>query len=243
MPSSNVTLIKQLLVVFVLSFLLLSCSSSAQPNKSGVLQLVTHFYDTTGKITFTHYLKIWYKDSTAIENITGMHSDTDTSNITTVTYPLILCRYMDLRSKTLYDYRTFSDTSIMFNKALIPDTLMKDYGWSFYSDKALQIIEEPEPMSDTTIDNTHYKRAKFCFLHDDPKKQYQIGYFNCDNGISMFSQEKNYSRKINCNLVKFYDYHIGHEKPFGSQEIVQLADHLTPEELKVFDAWEMNAKN
>jgi hypothetical protein len=225
-----------------ISFTFFACSSIGQVSNKGTIQLKTHFYNANGKPTFTHYLKIWYKDSVTITENTGVNTETDTANIETVTYPIILYRYIDLQSKTLYDYKNFSDTAEIINKAVLPDSLMTDIGWSFYSEKAPKIQGIPEPLSDTVIDNITYKRTKFSFAWHDPQKNFLIGYLRCDGKGDMFSLEKAYSRKFNCAMVKYFSYKFGMARPYASKEVYYISDTLTKEELKVFEAWERNAK-
>ena len=219
-----------------------SCGTANHLSNNGIIQLKTLFYNEDGRATFTHYFKIWYKDSMAIEEITGVNSVTDTANITTVTYPLIKYRFIDLRSESLYDYKNFSDTASIIHKSPLPDSLMLDCGWSFYSQKAPTIQGISESLTDTVIGNLDYKRVKFNFTGDDPTTGFLIGYFRCDGKGDMFSIEKNYSKKINCTMVKYFDYKIGMARPFASKEVFYISDTLTKHELKVFEAWEKNAK-
>jgi hypothetical protein len=226
-------------------FNLASCISMGQidkPDKAEIVQLKTNFYNLDGKPRFTDIMKIWYKDSVAIEKINRTNIVTDTANITTISYTVLLYRYVDLRSKTLYDYENFSDTAKIINKAVLPDLAMKDHGWSFYSNKISQIQGIPESISDTIIDNITYKRAKFNFLHDDPGKGFMIGYFRCDGKGTMFSLEKSYSRKLNCTMTKFFDFRYGKKVPYASKEVDFISDTLTKEDLNVFESWEKNEK-
>lgn len=222
-----------------------SCTLIGQAPKSekqGLVHLTTHFYDTIGKVTYTDILKIWYRDSSVIEEINRIGTITNGSGVTRTEYTLILYRYIELKSKTLYDYKSFSDTAKIIHKAILPDSMMLDYGWTFYSDKIIKIKGEPEALTDTTIDNLNYKRAKFSFERHDPKKNFLIGYLRCDRKEILFSLEKRYSRESNCTMVKFFDFKVGRERPYASQEVDFISDMLTSEETKVFDAWERNAK-
>lgn len=234
------------LMIIALSLNFTSCISLAQENKSdetGVVQKKTSFYNADGTTMLIGLLKIWYKDSVAIEEVNRTNTVTDTAGLTTVNYELILYRYIDLKNKTLYDYKSFTDTAKIINKALLPDSMMKDYGWSFYSDKTVQIQGQPELLSDTVLKDIKYKRIKYSLLHQDPKKNFDIGYLRCDGRQSMFSLEKRYSRERNCILVKNFSFQYGKKYPYASREVNFLSDTLTKEELKVFDAWERNAKN
>ncbi|MET0395138.1 MAG: hypothetical protein ABW019_18470 [Chitinophagaceae bacterium] len=233
----------QLPAIIILSQFL-SCASTGQlhsPGAQGRVFLTTHFYDAQGNPTYTDVLKIWYRDSSVVQEINNI-ATTTAAGITRTEYILMLYRYIDLRNKVLYDYKSFSDTSAITHKAILPDSMMQDYGWSFYSDKILRIKGVPEPLSDTVISNIEYKRLKFSFEWQDPKKNFLIGYLRCDGKGNQFSLEKSYSRQMNCTMVKFFDFMVGMRKPYGSQEVDFISDTLTAEESKVFDAWERNAR-
>lgn len=235
------TIIAKSSSVIAIFLLVFSCSSSSQVMNSGVVIHKTFFYNKEGDTTFSHYMKIWYKDSLFIEEIRGVNTVTDASGKTTVTYPLLFCRFIDTRNKVLYDYKTFSDTARVFHKAALPDSLMLDAGWSFYSAKYPVISGSPESLSDTTIDNVTYKRKKFNFDSDNAAERFIIGFFRCDRE-SIFSIEKKYSNSINCLLVKMFDYKTDAPAPFASKEIEFASETLTEAELMVFDAWEKNVK-
>jgi hypothetical protein len=222
-----------------------SCISTEQPAKSmktEVVQRITHFYNADGIPGFSDTLKVWYKDSIAIEQVNRINIVTDTDKITRITNIPILYRYMDINKKMIYDYKSFSDTANVINKAVLPDSLMQDYGWSFYSEKTPRIKGIPEMMNDTTLNNITYKRAKFNFVWHDPTKHFIIGYFRCDGKGNLFSLEKSFSRQINCTLAKILDFKSGEANPFASKEVEFLSDTLSKEELKVFEAWERNAR-
>lgn len=151
-------------------------------------------------------------------------------------------RYIDLRSKTWYNYFSFSDTANLIDKGHLPDSVFTDYGWSYFSDKALQIMGTPRMMLDTVIQNITYKKAKFHFIQQDSSKNYQIGLFRCDGKGNLFSLEKQFSRFLNCTMTKLYTYRGNSTKPYGSIEIDFVSDDLSPEQMKVFAAWAENAK-
>ena len=228
---------------FLLTLISLSgCSQKDRIATKGTLQMKTQLYNKDGKPTFTHYLKIWHKDSLVIEEITGVNT-VMTSKDTTTTFPLIGYKFIDPRSRTIYDYKTFSDTSRIVKTFPLTDSLMDGPGWNIYSEKAPAIGGESIALKDTFIENVNYKRYKCNFKWDNPEKVYLIGYFNCDNKDCMFSLEKFYSRKIQCPMVKFFSYRTSKTTPYGSMEVFYLSDTLSPEDIKVFDAWERNARN
>jgi hypothetical protein len=224
---------------------LTSCNSIGQMNMAnqiGIVEVKMDFYNENGKPIYTDILRTWYKDSTVIEEVNRKNTVT-ASGKTTENYELILYRYIDLKSKTLYDYKSFTDTAKIINKAALPDSMMNDYGWSFYSDKIIQIQGQLEILSDTAIKDITYKRIKYSLLPGDAKKNFDIGYLKCDGKQSMFSLEKHYSPKINCTMLKSFSFHYGKATPYASLEVNFVSDTLSKEELKVFEAWESNAKN
>jgi hypothetical protein len=233
--------------IIITSFFIqfISCTSIGQLNsqtKQGIIQPKAHFYDANGRPTFIDSFKIWYKDSIVIQEIHRTDSVITGQGNVSVTFSPILWRYIDLRSKTLYDYKSFSDTARMINKASLPDSGMRDYGWSFYLDDATQIQGVPEPMSDTAIDGVMYKRVKFNFAWHNPQTNYAIGYLRCDGKGLLFSLEKSCAKKANCTTVKIFDFKGRKSKPWSSQEVDFISDSLTKDELKVFETWERNAR-
>lgn len=231
-------------LIFILLFSQFAfIGANCQLNQSGIIVRRTQFYSKQGDTTFTHDLKILYKDSMAIQVITGINRIIDSANKSTLTYPLLFCRFIDLKNKAFYDYKHFSDTATFYNKSILPDSLFTDAGWSFYSQKAFKSKGIPEELNDTSIKNIPYKRVKFLFTWNNPEKEYLIGYFACKKTNNLFSLERNYSQKINCPLVKYYHYKTAENKPFASTELLQVADSLSQDESKIFDAWERSAKN
>ncbi len=227
----------------LLSISIISCRSTSLKSTEGIVFLKTQFFDSLGKSRFINIIKIWYKDSLVIEKINRTTIITYAGNQPTFSYSLLAFRYIDLPGNTWHDYNTFSDTAKQIKHGILPDSVFKDYGWCFYSNKTLQIQGQPQLLTDTIIDNTVYKRAKFSFLRQHPEKYFAIGYFRCDNKPAMFSLEKSFSRQLNCVLVKILNYQNGKPVPYASMEVGFISDKLTHEERKVFEVWQLNAKS
>lgn len=233
-------MIKPILVaILLLSATCASIRTQVAFHRQGIIHHSLHLYDRNGKPTFMDLSKVWYKDSSVIQEIHRTHEH-DSGGVVRRWYTIMHYRYIDLRTRAIYDYKTFSDTARMFHKAALPDTMMRDYGWSFYSETMLNAKGIPESLSDTTIGDVIYKRIKFHFDWDDPQKKFKIGYLKCDDRGNMFSLEKAYCRKVNCTMVKSFDYFYGNAKPFAFKEVNFVSDTLTNEELKVFEAWDKN---
>ena len=122
----------KILTISIIYLVLISCTSKPKMIDTGIVQMKTIFYDSVGRPSFTDIKQVWYKDSSTIEKIsrTDFHTEGDK---TTVTHSTLIFRFIDLRQKLLYDYKHFSDSATPINKALLPDSMMKDYGWSYFS--------------------------------------------------------------------------------------------------------------
>jgi len=231
-------------LVTFLSFILIglqSCEiSKTELLDSGIVQVKTQFYDTAGKITFAAATRVWYQDSSTIQEIKKIRMVTDTNNITTTTYDIVMYRYIDIKSRTWYDYQSLSDTSVIINKGSLPDSGFRDQGWSYFSNKVNQIRGNPDMLEDTVMGTISYKRAKFNSIQYDPQKIFSIGYFRCDNKWKMLSLEKDFSKSLNCTLTKICDYSTVNYVLIGSMEIESLADTLSQHEMKIFSSWNRN---
>lgn len=223
---------------FVCLLGLSTCSQPLQNDSEGIVLNTVMLYKANGEPSFIYYHKLWFKDSCIIEKITGVNINTDTANVTTMSYPVMWYTYTNPAAKTEYDYSSFSDTAKLLNKTTMQDSALKHKaGWHLYSSLYPIIIGDPIFLSDTVIEKVVYKKAKFNFSGQDPEKIFKIGYFRCDMGNHLFSLEKKYTRKTGCILIKYYDYRGKDKTLFGSTEVNFLSDKLTDEERRVFDAW------
>lgn len=234
-------------ILFVLLlFNFLACKPDKRVVDSGVVINKIQVLDSGSTLSNLHAnltidSKIWYKDSLAIEAITLTRFITDTSGKQTFETIIKHYVYMDPRTKSFYYYKNFSDTAKIIKKYAGIDSFERDGGWNFYSEKNIEFTGIPAVLSDTIIEHVNYKRVKF----NTKKEKYNytsIGFFRCDKMGTMFKLDKVYSDKIQCPLVKVYDF----PKDGGrgmSKEINFISDTLTENELKVFNAWEKNAKH
>lgn len=196
-----------------------------------------------GDTTFNYPLKIWFRDSTAIEIIVKMKRVTDTNNIVTISYPLNCCRYIDLRRDSMYDFSSLSDTALLLRREVLPDTMMRRGGWAFYSKNICIIKEDPVFIGDTTINGKTWKLGRFNFSDlDNNDNRIRIGFFRCGEPFTLFSEEHNYYERSGCRLDRFLDYLPGEKNPFGDREISFLSSTLPDSVRKVFDSWEERIK-
>jgi len=231
-------------LTFLSSIILLtiSCATAQKENIEGIVQMKLVFYNPDGVPLFTDIKKVWYNDSITIEKVDRTNFLEESSK-STVTYSTVLFRLIDLRAKVLYDYKNFSDTATPFNKAILPDSMMKDCCWSYYSDKVRQISGTPQNLNDTTINNVNYKKIKFNFIGDNIEKGYKIGYLRNGRTGELFSIEKKFSKESNCVMVKFEDFEIGKSLPNAVMEVEYISDSLNETERKIFAKWRQNVKD
>lgn len=198
--------------------------------------------------TFWQNPRIWYKDSLAIEEIKGLTIEEDTLGKETRTVGLMHFTFIDIPTRSLYEYTSFSDTARLIRKYTQPDSVIVPGGWTFYAPaKEYPGFDPPEILSDTSINGVAYKRRRIKYANPSSvgqKKQESIAYFRCDKkGKMLFSLLKNFSKEIGCPCVRID--HLPDTAGFFPvlQQVEFVSDELTAEELKVFNAWEKNAKN
>ncbi len=226
---------------------MISCHVQKASINSGVIYLNTKSYNPNvqeyNKEPIFPDLKIWYKDSLVIEQIKLVNINTDTTQLTTITHPIDGYVFIDLKSKSFYHYKTFSDTALIINKYTQPDSLpiQGNGGWNFYNSRDLKLIGNPETLSDTVINNLTYKRVKL-FTKIEEDIVIQIGYLECDRKNSFFQLYTNLGKKLGCPIVRLDDLPSIQNPKAVSVQIDFVSDKLTSNEMKVFNAWEKNAR-
>jgi hypothetical protein len=209
---------------------------------SGIV-LVKHTIFDTAPISHPVYrdtLKIWYKNDQAIEKITRVEFNEDIDGRKSMEITVLYYTFVDPRSASYYCYKNFSDTAVIIKRGHI-DSFENDGGWNFYTNRNIQFKDSPEFLADTVINEVNYKRVKF-------KQQIRqrsltsIAYFRCDKKGSMFTFYKSYSDEIGCPMMRHDNFPLNKSENPVSAEIDFVSDTLTREELKVFEAWERNAR-
>ena len=239
-------IVKQFLLISIATLFIYSCkfksdsSATLQPGSMGVLSLTTQFYDSSGTSIFLAPMKIWYKDSVAIEELVTIKSITDTFGKTEESFVPEAYRYINLKRHSWQLYITLSDTARIIESGALPDSVFVDGGWTFYANN-MRMESDPELMPDSIIGETKYMRIKFFRLNARIPDSYVIGYLRCDKKENLFSLEKTYSHSVNCAMTRYYEFKNGASRPFASTELEFLSDTLTEKELKVFAAWEKNS--
>ncbi len=233
-------------LVFILS--LTSCKAQNNYKNAGVVIHKTRTYDAlSDSFVLPKYIKdfkVWHKDSLIIEEANHLSIHTDPYKNETWEFILDKYIFIDLRTKSFYEYSSFSDTATLLRKYIQDDTVHIDGGWNFYAYTQLVPDYNPENLPDTIINNISYKRFKRSrkvSTEDGEKTSIFIGYLRCDKKSSIFQFDKAFSEKMGCPLVMF-ESKIIPKTTWVKAQLEFASDKLTPEELKVFSAWEKYAK-
>ncbi len=228
---------------FIILLALDSCNIQGQQNvKMGVVNTTFETFFSTSVPPFLGSSLIWYRDSTVVMSIPRVRFASKNNEPAVRSDTIMHYLFIDLKSKSFYQYGTFTDTAALQKSYWQPDSLYIDGGWNFYYDKNVVMLHKPEQVEDTIISAVNYKRVKFTTLENESRGGYSIGYIRCDRGRSMFSREKNYSDSINCSMdiIESYNKITNNKEVTTSTEF--LRDLLNEEEIKVFDTWEGYAK-
>ena len=225
-----------------------------QCKNCGVAVMSRKIYDTvTNNYVLPHFLpeyKVFYKDSTAIREVYKIRREDETK------YEISIDKYIfiDLINRSFYEYAKFSVDSF-FTKSYIPSDTSKDYSFAYiffgYSDPqknanpklSLKIPDEKyNSLPDTIIDAVKFKRLR-CeqIIKNGEINQLNIWtiYFRYDIKNSIMHYDKDFDQKMNWPVVRI---EVKDPKFQTCFEIKYERQYLTNEELKVFDAWEKNAK-
>ncbi len=194
--------------------------------------------------------KMWFKDSMAIVESIGAIIEIDEKGHETREMKLANYTFVNLKTKSYYQYHSFTDTATIekkftpFNKdRLLIHTLM----WNFFNHEIENTSEREMEINDTTINQVTFKRKQFIHsIHSGNEnwKETTIAFYRCDKAGTIFRYGDNYSKQMECPMVKVQFIPLP-PLPMSSStlsEIVYISDTLTAQELKVFDAWEKNEK-
>jgi hypothetical protein len=212
---------------------------------AGVVEFVIKLVDPSAPANaeplWTVPVKIWYNDSMAIEEVATLHFITDSKNNTTQRIDINSYRFVDLRKRSIYVYKSFSDTAAIIKKYSFDDkTAETGGGWQFNTKKDSDYIGEHERLTDTTIADVKYSRIKLKRKWNE-LFFFSTLFFRCDILKSPFTFYSQLSQQIGCPAVKFLSEYPNHKKFSTLEEINFLRNQFTPDEMNVFSVWARNA--
>jgi hypothetical protein len=189
---------------------------------------------------------MWYKDSLVIQEINHVYQNEDINHNTTWNVQIERYKFIDLRSKDIYEYYTFSDTAKMIKKCLPNDSGCIGECWRFWKSYHFMETGKLSNLPDTLIGRVNYRRVTVVKSLKTDKGGIEVattGYFRCDIKDGLFMFDQLFSKKIGCPMVCFEERVSPPVYSDTRGEIEYLPRKLTQQELRVFAAWERNAKD
>ncbi|MEO8173113.1 MAG: hypothetical protein ABI581_08525 [Sediminibacterium sp.] len=191
----------------------------------------------TPSLTITE--KVWYCDSIGISEMCTIVT-TQNDTISTIKAPTIGFRYFDLRDKSIYEYRHFSDTALPVRRFIGSDTSKLSGGWNF--------IKPPNPLvdtltrlPDTVIANIVHQKYRMTFKANG-YNFVSFGLFRCDIQSTIFDIDPVLNKRVGCPMVGLHILPVG-SNGLGSNQQIKVNSNEFPDSVrKVFTAWRENEK-
>jgi hypothetical protein len=186
----------------------------------------------------------WYKDSLVIEEIYHIYKYTDAYGRFNWDIKVEHYKFIDLRTWDIYEYRNFSDTAKMIRKCPADDSSCIRECWRFWDKYGfMRALGTITPLLDTTINGELFKRVRrFSETKTLGGGIILNAFFSVSKKGKLFAFDYAYSRIIGYPLVKFEEINLSSPQLNVLVELEYLPRTLTAQELKVFAAWERNAK-
>ena len=106
----------------------------------------------------------------------------------------------------------------------------------------MEPAKDPLVLPDTVRNGVHYKRITFPLTKSNETETRITAYFRCDKTGTLFQFNKALTRRMGCPMTRYESVSAG-ENPFiAASEIDFVRASLTVKEMKIFTAWERNAK-
>jgi hypothetical protein len=236
---------------YILIFSFFGCATKRETCKNcGLIALKLREYnkDSAKYISLPQFRDrvSWYKDSFVIQEVDHIYQENDTKGNYRFTVIVERYKFIDLRTREIFEYRNFSDTASIIKKCAPDDSSCIRETWRFW-DKPDNMQEGTlRTIGDTTLDGITYKRVENKRTVQTEKGElefYQVGYFRCDLRKPIFTFNPALTKKFGCPMVRFDAFYVPDAYSLEYVELEYFPRKLTPEELKVFVAWERNAKN
>jgi hypothetical protein len=232
---------------FVFFQVLFSCHAQKNYLNRGIVLYKLRIFDNkTQEYIIPKYYrdrKLWYYDSLVIAE--GHHVNINTDIYGNESWETFVDRYtfIDLKTRTFYEYSTFSDTARILDSYVQPDSGRVKGGWNFFDNTEILNRRTLEYLPDTTIHGISFKRVKsvsIIKIGNEDMESITTGYFRCDKKYSVFSLDKLLSKEAGCPLTRLENEGVSNVA--GNYfEIEFLSETLSLFEVKVFKAWKRNA--
>lgn len=239
-------------LIILITFTKCSISQNSKYINSGIVIYSPKYFDTTTK-QFKYPKnekpgRVWFKDSLIIyEELETVINENGITNTKTYTFELLDFIFFDLKTGNEYHYPSFSDTAKLIKSNFQSKDSSESNLWLIfgYTPKEFNIPDSTVVLlSDTTIGQYKYKRfSGFNYANSEHNRAYT--YFCCCNSFNPIFQIRSVESKKFCNglpIQRQEFYGNGAHKTKFVAEFELLQSGLTPEEEKVFNAWEKYAK-
>jgi len=225
---------------FAYYLLFTSFISCYRPNTYGQDQgaIIIKRYLFEPGITMNIDSKILYKNRLSIQEVVELNTREDSSGKSFFT-KVLFYTYLDPDKNLCYNYKSFSDTAKFINYYTNMDSTIINGGWNFYSNQK-NFYDSLIDLKDTVINRVEYKRIRVDNETKNKKIYSNIYFFRCDRVGLLVNFNKSLSDKIGCSVVRVDTWK--ENKLITTVEILFLSDQLSKDEIKVFKAWENNAK-
>lgn len=221
-----------------------SCGVHKKSADSNVVAHKIYFWDTLANDytyfpTYAPDQRLLIRDSAVIAETIGIFGVLEEKRYTAV----IHYTFINLRTREFYRYLHFSDTAKMIRKFIGPDSMGIDGGWNFYQPHGKYHLYDGEQWSDTILNGISHKKRRIYVLPDPGNaavKEQGVIYMRCDKKGVLVQYDKELGDRLGCPIVRADRW--PHQWGNLSFQLEYAADKFTPEEERVFDAWEENAK-
>lgn len=228
--------------------LLVGCTATRKSRSCGVILYKSMIHDSTGKYVMPAYhkdRKLWYRDSVVIQEAVAVEIENEPGKKQRSRVYVRHYTFLDLRTRSFYEYATFTDTAKIMAKYTQPDSVNVGGGWNFYTYRDMFIEENMQSLPDTIMRGIRFKRIRS--TKEETREEdghhfwINIAYLRCDRKNSIFHIDRAFDERSDCPLTRLEWVSYG-KQPWIYDEIDYVADTLSREETRIFDAWERNAK-
>lgn len=235
--------------VFLLAQLIYSCHAQKVCSNCGIVEFRQRYFDTTkGAFILAandRDRKMWYKDSMVIQEVFHIYQSEDDNHNINWNIKVERYKFIDLRTKDIFEYYTFSDTAKVIKKCTLLDTNCIGECWKFWSDYDFMLLGQVTKATDTIIGEKRFLRYKRQLSINTEKGNVEenlYAYFDCDRKSGLFKLNVPFSKKVGCPLIRIDVINTPRTYFDTRSELFYHPDKLNPAELKVFEAWEKNAR-
>jgi hypothetical protein len=226
-------LMKSKSICYLFLILFAGCYSKGQ--KQGVVKVNTSFLGADERLPpFKMSITIMYKNNLSIQEVPVINFFKDSSGEKS-SVEIKHYSYLDADKNLCLNYKTFSDTAKVWKQYSNIDSVMVDGGWNFLSNKKFE-YDSSINLPDTVTSGITYGRIRLYKRRNGSDMYFDL-YTNCAKKNTLI---KFFSENLGCPIVRVETYIKS--KIFMIRELEFVSDRLSPEELRVFEAWEKNAK-